>query len=155
MANQECKVRPTLFNFNSNEQSCYPDSVTVIIYSGRCNDIGKYYSKLYVPDVFKDIIIKVSYMMPRTNETRYISRHETCACKCGIYSSVCNDRQHWNNYICKCQGKKLIDTGRCHEGYISNTSVCDCKCDKLCDLDEYLDHMNWKCRQGLTDQLLP
>ena len=102
MANQECKVRPTLFNFNSNEQSCYPDSVTVIIYSGRCNDIGKYYSKLYVPDVFKDIIIKVSYMMPRTNETRYISRHETCACKCGIYSSVCNDRQHWNNYICKC-----------------------------------------------------
>lgn len=102
MANQECKVRTILFNFNSNEQSCYPDSVTAIIYSYRCNDIGKYYSKLYVLDVFKDIIMKVLSMMPRTNETRYISWHETCAFKCGIDSSVCNDRQRWNNYICKC-----------------------------------------------------
>ena len=102
MANQECKVRTILFNFNSNEQSCYPDSVTAIIYSHRCNDISKYYSKLYVLDVFKDIIMKVLSMMPRTNETRYISWHKTCAFKCGIDSSVCNDRQRWNNYICKC-----------------------------------------------------
>ena len=32
--------------------------------------------------------------MLRTTETRYISWHETCACKCRLDASVCNDRQH-------------------------------------------------------------
>ena len=34
-----------------------------------------------------------------------------------------------------------------------NLSNCDCECDKLCDVGEYLDYENCKCRNELVDQL--
>ena len=34
-----------------------------------------------VPDVAKNINIKGSNLMSRTNETKYIERNETCKCK--------------------------------------------------------------------------
>ena len=35
--------------------------------------------------------------MSRTNETRHTSWHESCICKCRLETSVCNDKQRWNN----------------------------------------------------------
>ena len=36
--------------------------------------------------------------MSRTNEIRHIEWHETC--KCG--ANVCNNKQRWNKYKCRC-----------------------------------------------------
>ena len=36
---------------------------------------------------------KVFNLMSRTNETRYVSWHETCGCKCRLDASVCNEKQ--------------------------------------------------------------
>ena len=33
-------------------------------------------------------------------------------------------------------------------------SNCECECDKACDVGEYLDHENWKCRKILADKLI-
>ena len=43
--------------------------------------------------------------MSRTNETRHVSWHETCKCKCRLDASVCNNKQCWNNdkYRCECK----------------------------------------------------
>ena len=46
-----------------------------------------------VPDVVKNINIKVFNLMPRTNETRHVKWHETCKCKCRLDASVCNSKQ--------------------------------------------------------------
>ena len=35
--------------------------------------------------------------MSRTNETRHIKWHEKCKCKCRLDTSVCNNKQRWNN----------------------------------------------------------
>ena len=43
--------------------------------------------------------------MSRINETRHVSWHETCACKCRLDASVCNDNQCWNNDKCRCECK--------------------------------------------------
>ena len=92
--------------------------------------------------------------MLRTNETRHIKWHGTCKCKCRLDTSVCNNKQHWNDdeYWCEC--KELIDKGVCDKGYIWNPSNCECECDKSCDVGEYLDYKNCKCRKKLDNKLV-
>ena len=41
----------------------------------------------------------------------------------------------------------------CDKGFIWNPSNCECECDKLCFVGEYLDYQNCKCRKRLTDKL--
>ena len=40
------------------------------------------------------------------------------------------------------------------KGFIWNPSNCECKCDKLCDVGEYLGYKNCKCRNKIADKLL-
>ena len=39
------------------------------------------------------------------------------------------------------------------KGFIWNPSNCECECDKACDVGEYLDYENCKCRKKLVDKL--
>ena len=83
-----------------------------------------------------------------------IKWHETCKCKCRLDASICNNKQRWNNDKCRCELKELIDKGVCDKGFIWNPSNCDYKCDKSCDVGEYLDYENSKCRKRLVDKLV-
>ena len=40
----------------------------------------------------------------------------------------------------------------CDKGFIWNPSNCKCVCDKSCNIGEYLDYKNCKCRKKLTDE---
>ena len=46
-----------------------------------------------------------------------------------------------------------IDKGVCDKGFIWNPSNCKCECCKSCDLSEYLDYKNCKCKRRLVDKL--
>ena len=94
--NQECKARPEIVNVNSGEPVFYPFSIKTSKYSGSCNNINGSYAKLCVPNVVKNINIKVFNLMSRTNGTRHIKWHETCKCKCRQDASICNSKQRWN-----------------------------------------------------------
>ena len=59
MNNQECKVRPEIVNINSNEPLFYPFSIKTSKCRGSCNNINDPYAKLCVPDVVKNLNIKV------------------------------------------------------------------------------------------------
>ena len=72
MNNQKCKVRPEVVNVNSNEPIFYPFSIRTSKCSGSCNNTNDPYAKLCVPDVAKNLNVKVFNPMSRTNETRYI-----------------------------------------------------------------------------------
>ena len=50
--------------------------------------------------------------------------------------------------------KELIDKGMCDKGFIWNPSNCECECDKLCDVGEYLDYKNCQCRKKIIDKLV-
>ena len=118
MNNQECKVRPEIVNVNSNEPLFYPFSIKTSKCSGSCNNINDPYAKLCVPDVVKNLNIKVFNLMSRTNETRHIKWHETCKCKCRLHASACNNNQRWNEDKCTRECKELIDKGICNKGFI-------------------------------------
>ena len=154
MKNQECKVRPEIINVNSNESVFYRFSIKISKCSGSCNNINDPYARICVPDVIKDLDVKVFNLMSRTNETRHIKWHETCkSILCILNASVCNNKQRWNNEKCQCECEELIDKGICDKEYIWNPSNCKCKCDKSCDFGEYLDYENCKCRKRLVDKL--
>ena len=73
ISNQECKVRPEIVNVNSNDPIFYPFSIITSKCSGSSNNINDPYAKFCVPDVVKNLIIKVFNLMSRTNETRHIN----------------------------------------------------------------------------------
>ena len=154
MNNQACKVRPEIINVNSNEPVFYPFSIKASKCSGSSNNINDPYAKICVPDDVKELNFKVFILMSRTNEKRYMKWHEMCKYKSRLDESVCNNKQRWNDDKCRCECKGLVDKGVCDKGYAWNPSNWECECDKSCDVGEYLDYENCKCRKRLVDNLV-
>ena len=149
-----CKVRPENVNVNSNEPLFHPFSIKISKCSGSCNNINDPYAKLCVPDVVKNMNMKVFNLMSTTNETRHIKWHETCKYKCRLDVSVCNSKHRQNDDKCICQCKEFIDKGICDKGFVWNPSNCECECNKSCDAREYLDYESCKCRKKLVGKLV-
>ena len=92
MKNQWCKVRPEIFNINSNDPIFYPFSIKTNKCSGNCNNINDPHARICVPDIVKKLNVKVFSLMSLTNETRRIKWHETCKCICRSDRIICNNK---------------------------------------------------------------
>ena len=145
MKNSECKVRPEIISINSNNPMFYPFSIKINKCSGNCNNINDAYARVFVPDIIKNLNVKVFNLMSRTNETKFIAWYEKCKCISRLDKIICNNKQKWNKDKCRCDCKKLIDKGVCNKGYAWNPSNSECECDKSCNISEYLDYKNCKC----------
>ena len=123
MSNREFKVRSELIIIV--KPSFYPCSVKIGKCSGSCNNINDPYAKLCVPDVVRNINLKVFNLMSNeTNETyiKYIKLHETCKCKYRLDASVSNGEQRRNEGKGMCECRELIDKGSFDKGFIWNPS---------------------------------
>ena len=92
--------------------------------------------------------------MSRINGIKFIELHEKCKCECRLDAIVCNNKQHSNKNKCRCECKELIDKGICDKEFIWNPSNRECECDKSCDISEYLDYKNCKCRKKLVAPII-
>ena len=72
MKNQEWKVRPKTVNVNSDGPVIFPFSIKTSKCSSSCNNINDLYANICVPDVVKNLNVKVFNLMSRTNEIRHI-----------------------------------------------------------------------------------
>ena len=63
MNNQEGKIRLEIINVNTNDPMFYPYSIKINNCSRSCNNINDPYAKLCVPDVVKNINVKVFNLM--------------------------------------------------------------------------------------------
>ena len=155
VVNEKCSARPKIINTNANEPVFYLLSIKVNKCSGDYNTINDPMAKLCVPDVVKDLNVKVISMMARINETRKVVWHETCKCVCRLTSAICNDKQDWNANKCVCECKEdLVSKLVCDKGYTWNPSTCMCECDKYCEAGQYLDYPECACRKKLIDDLI-
>ena len=153
--NQNCMSRPKIMDIKANEPVFYPYSISINKCSGSCNNINDPFAKLCVPDISKNINVKVFNLMSRIYETKQIIWHETCKCVCRLITAACNSRQIWNKNKCRCECKEdLITKMTCDKGSIWNPTTCECECDKLCDIGQYLDYKNCVCRKSLFDKLV-
>ena len=101
MKNKKCKVRPQIVKVKSDDPVFFPFSIKISKGSGSCNNINDPYAKNCVPDVIKNLNVKVFNLMSKTNETTHTEWHETC--KCSLDGSVCNNKQRWNDDKCRCK----------------------------------------------------
>ena len=154
MNNQACKARQEIINVDSDEPVFYPFTIKTSKCSDHCNNTNDPYAKKCVADVVKDLNFKVFNLMSRANETRHLEWHERCKCICRLDAIVCNNKQRWSKGKCRYECKELINKGVCDEGFIWNPSNCECECEKSCDIGEYLDYENCKCRKRLVDKLV-
>ena len=155
VVNPKCMVRPKVIQTNANEPVFYPLSIKVNKCGGDCNTINDPMAKSCVPDIVKDMNIKVFNMLSRINETRKIVWHETCKCICRLTSAICNDKQEWNKNKGSCECKEdLVSKLVCDKGYMWNPSTCACECDRYCEVGHYLDSKNCVYRKKLIDDLI-
>ena len=59
MNNQECEIRPQIVNINSDEPVFFHFSVKTSKCSDSCNNINDPYAKMCVPDVVKNLNVKM------------------------------------------------------------------------------------------------
>ena len=105
MSNQPCKARPEIVNVNSDNPIFYSFSIKTSKFSGNCNNINDPYARICVPNVVKNLNVKVFNLISRINETRSIKWHETSKCECRLDAIFCNNKQRWNNDKCRCECK--------------------------------------------------
>ena len=146
--NQKCMSKPKIIDLNKDEPVFYQLSIKVNKCSGDCKNINDPIAKLCMPDVDKDMNIKVFNLLARIDETRKIVWHEMFKCVCRSTSAICNDRQEWNENRCRCECKEdLVGKLVCDKGYMWNPNTCSCECDRYCEIGQYFDYKNCVSRK--------
>ena len=70
---------------------------------GSCNNITNPRSRVCIPDIIKNVTVKILDLMPLTNETEQIKFHKSCKCVCRLDSITCNNKQKWNEDKSRCE----------------------------------------------------
>ena len=157
VVNQKYMRRPKTLDVNEgiSEALFYLYNVQVNKCSGSCNTLDNPIAKLCVPNVIKRVHMQVYNFLMRLNETRNVLWHESFKCVCKLNSSVCNNKQIWNDDTCRCDcNEDFTDIISCDKGYTWNPSICECQCDKWCKPGQYLDYKNCVCKNKLIGRLI-
>ena len=94
MDNEACRRRPEIINVNSNNPVFYPLVLKQVNVVAIAIILMIHAKKICVPDVVKNLNVKVFNLMLRANETRHINWHETFKCIYRLDAIVCNNKQH-------------------------------------------------------------
>ena len=79
--------------------------------------------KVCVPNKTEDLNVGLFNMITGINESKTLTEHISCECKCKFDGRKCNSDQWWNNDKCWCWCKKYI----CEKDYVWNPSTCSCE----------------------------
>ena len=114
VVNQKCTLRPKILDVNEGvgEALFYPYNVLVNKCSGSCDTLDYPMARLCVPNIIKNVNMKVYNFLMRLNETRHVLWHESCKC------------------VCRCDcNEDFAGIISCDKGYTWNPSTCECQCD--------------------------
>ena len=155
--NQKCMPRPKILDVNEGvgEALFYPYNVLVNKCSGSCNKLDDPMAKICVPNIIKNVNVKVYNVLMRLNETRNVLWHESCKCVCRLNSSVCNSKQIWNSDTGRCDcNEDFAGIINCTKGSMWNPSTCECQCNMWGKPGQYLDHKNCVCKNKLVGRII-
>ena len=120
LKNQECKPREVIVD---NKYMAYPYSIKVNRCNGNCNNITNPYSRVCVPDITKNVTLKIFDLMTLTNKIKQIIIHESCKCVCRLDPVVGKNKQKWIKDKCRCE--RLVNK-KCSNKFWNPDS---CKCE--------------------------
>ena len=116
----------TLINLHSNEYSqefhSHPFSVKLDRCARSCNTLNDLSNKVCVPNETEDLTLSVFNIITAINESKTLTKHISCECKCKFHGRSCNSDQWWNNDKCRCECKKRHV---CEKDYVWNPATCN------------------------------
>ena len=83
----------------------YPFTLKLDKYVGSCNTLNGLSNKVCVPNETEDLNLSVFNMITGINESKVLTKHISCECKCRFDGINCNSDQWWNNDKCWCECK--------------------------------------------------
>ena len=131
LSNQKCMDQPTLINLHPNEYSqefhYYPFAVKLDRCVGSCNTLKDFSNKVCVPNKTEDLNLSVFNMITGVNESKTLTKHISCECKCKFDGRKCYSGQWWKNDKCRCECKKRHV---CDKNCVWNPATCSCENEK-------------------------
>ena len=100
LINQKCMIQPTLINLHPNEYSeefhYYLFSVKLNRCAGSCNTLNDLSNKVCVPNKTEDLNESMFNIITGINESKTLTEHMSCKCKCKFDGRNCNSDRWWN-----------------------------------------------------------
>ena len=104
LINQKCMIQPTLISLHTDEYSQEFHYYPFLVELGRCagsyNTITDLSNKVCVPNKTEDLSVNVFIMITGINESKTLTKHISCECKCKLDETKCKSKQWWNNNKC-------------------------------------------------------
>ena len=101
---QKCQIQPALINLHPNEYSqefhYYSFVVKLDRYVGSYNTLKDLSNKVCIPNKTEDLNLSVFNMIAGINESKTLTKHISCECKCKLDGTKCNSNQWWDNDKC-------------------------------------------------------
>ena len=119
----------------------YPYRIKLNRCNGNCNNISNPYSRVCVPNIVKNVTLKIFDLISQQNKIKQIIFHESCKCVCRLNAIVCNNKQKWNKDKCRCEcfinkkcGNKFWNPNSCKCEYRKNPAhFLTEECEKIID----------------------
>ena len=75
---------------------------------GSCNTLNDLSNKVCIPSKTEGLNLSVFNMITGIKESKILTKHMSCKCKCKFDGIKCNLNQWWNNDKCRCECKNII-----------------------------------------------
>ena len=102
-------TQPTLNNLLPNEYSQEihydPFAVKLDRCVRSCNSLNDLSNEVCVPNKTEDLNLSVFNMIKGKDESKTLTKHISCECKCRFDGRKCNSDQWWNNDKRRCECK--------------------------------------------------
>ena len=94
LSNQKCKFQLTLINLHPNEYSqefqYFPFAVKLDRCAGSCSTVNDLSNKVcVVPNKTEDLNLNTSNIVIGINESKTLTKHISCECKCKLDETKC------------------------------------------------------------------
>ena len=100
MSNQKCMTQPTLIFLHRNEYSqefhYYPLAFKLDRCVGSCITLNDLSNKVCVPNKTEDFNQREFNMIAGINESKTLTSHISCECKCRFEGKKCNSDEWWS-----------------------------------------------------------
>ena len=97
LINQKCQIQPTLINLRPNKysQECHYCSFAVKLDRcvGRCNTLNDLSNKVCILNETGDLNLSVFNMITGINQSKTLTKHISCECKCKLAATKSNSNQ--------------------------------------------------------------
>ena len=100
------------------------NNFTTIHFIGSCNFLNELSTTVCVPIKTEDLNLTVFSIITEINESKPLTKHLSCECKCRFDAKKCSSNQWWNKNKCQyeCNKRHL-----CENDFAWNPGTCSCE----------------------------